>query len=369
MRYVNKPGYFLVEDTRQIVAYRDLLLPGAEDSTVSIETLNTIAGVTIHSHPRLLCLCHPVEPIPMHFQRVHIGDEVVHFWDNAKNHLMHTSDCPRAKAADVARAKQNRQTQPGVEWENGEKQFDANCDPFAEDDQEREIKEVSTNIETSETKFSDVSPQKRQPSIHAMGGRRKSTFEGIIRAWYEIGRKYAIQATVTANGDRIFPQDLMLRNLVWGMWRVMLNGKKDSLSFTIGGKRASKFAYVPTKQARTMRKVGEQRILVGRIAKFRENETDIDVALEGINDVWAIVVPREIWPSHTVNLTHHLSVFRGVFDTQRQLRSHISLHIFFNIRSGSLGTLWCPCPLRTGRDSFESHGSSHPAVLTLSLAL
>jgi hypothetical protein len=318
--YHSKPGYFLVEETNKIVAYQTLLTVNTEDSAIPIETIKLIANGNLK--PRLYCLCHSIEPIPMHFQRVRMGDKMVHFWDNAGNKLTHTSECPRAKSEDVQRSKQKRQTLPGVEWTtgaNGQIGVDVHIDPFAKDE-ETKIKKVSAQINTSEAESIDrESPQSQTSSSRSGGGRRRSKFEGLIRAWYEIGRAFAAKEAQTVDGKQIALQDLNLKNLIWGMWRVMLNDQPNNpFRFTISGKRAATFAYVPTKKAENFRRVGEQKILLGKVTRVQMQGQEIQLNLEGINSEWKIIAPRQEIPFDLIN---YLAVFRGIYEQEGHFRA------------------------------------------------
>ena len=92
-RHLQKLGVFRIEETGQEYAYDSIFEPGTE--VVDRATLDNIR-MSI-PHPHLTCLCHPVGPIAMHFQRHRIGDKTVRFWDNRNNELSHVAQCPRAR--------------------------------------------------------------------------------------------------------------------------------------------------------------------------------------------------------------------------------------------------------------------------------
>ncbi len=315
MAYQNKPGYFQVHESGRIIAYQDLALlnSATAEAVISTDQIKQIAnGCT---KPRLLCLCHPLEPIMMHFQRVRIGDVTARFWDNAANHLTHTVDCPRAKSSDVKQGRERRSTLPGVEWEmnaDGQVIVDVNMDPFAI---EEEATEISVDVKSCATQEQKQGGALRARNVIASrsssGTRRKSKYEGLIRVWYELGRMYAAKEAYTQDKQKIASKNLSLQNLLWGMWRVMLNTKPDDpFQFSVAGKKASLFAYIPSKQAEHKRRVGEQKIIVGRVKKAWLKNNEIHISLDGINTSWDVITSRSGFPS---NVVHRLAALRCEF--------------------------------------------------------
>lgn len=286
--HLQKLGYFRIEETGQEYAYDSIFEPGTE--IVDQATLDEIRmGI---QHPHLTCLCHPVGPIAMHFQRHRIGDKKVRFWDNRNNELSHVAKCPRARSEDVQASKERKQVASGERVylaADGYEHSDSNVgDLFAPEDEEDEVKQVSpVRVDTARSESSDASNQSESRTrIRVVRGKTK--FGGLIRNWYVMGYKWAVDYATTRDGVRIRAEDLSIQKVLWGMWTVLY------LKIVEGnGKSLEKVAFVPHPSRRDKRVSGEQKLILGIVGKVRSNDLGAEVMVHGIvGERWMVRIPK-----------------------------------------------------------------------------
>ncbi|MCF8568532.1 hypothetical protein LLE49_27825 [Alicyclobacillus tolerans] len=288
-RHDPKVGVFRIEETGQEYTYGSIFEPGTE--VVNQATLDEIRmGI---QHPHLMCLCHLVGPIAMHFQRHRIGDQMVRFWDNRNNELSHVADCPRARSEDVRASKERKQVASGEKIyiaADGYEHSDSNIgDIFApEDDDKEEMTRASpVRVDTAKgeepSDLNDSSGQRTR--VRVVRGNTK--FGGLIRNWYVMGYKWAADYAKTRDGVRISAENLSVQNVLWGMWTVLYMKLVEA-----NGKPLEKIAFVPHPSRRNKRVDGEHKLILGVVGKVREGTQGLDITVHGIGDRWMVRIPQ-----------------------------------------------------------------------------
>ena len=290
--HIQRLGSFRVEDTGCEYTYDSILTPGTE--VVDQAMVDQVRMEIVH--PRLTCLCHPVGPIAMHFQRRRKEDKIVRFWDNRNNDLVHVKDCPRARAEDVRESKQHKLAASGEKvylGKDGLEHSDSNVgDLFAddEDEEDRPRKSSPVRVDTAESEWDTDSTdgtEKRTGTIRV--GRGKTKFGGLIRNWYVIGYKWAADYAKTRDGAPIPLEDLSMQNVLWGMWTVLYKQLIEA-----NGEPLEKIAFVPHQSRRGKRRNNEHKLIFGVVGKIRETEDQraLEVNVHGIGDRWVVRIPR-----------------------------------------------------------------------------
>lgn len=164
----------------------------------------------------------------MHFQRHRVTDKFARFWDNANNLLKHTKDCPRYHAEDVVEARIRTIAASGVQREkseSGQDCVDIKVDIFGDEKEETiQEKPVSHSLEQDTQTTEENHIAGSSVSVRSSSNRIKAKFGGFMREWYILGYQYAAE-NAKRNGKTIHHEDLKMHDLLFGMWRVMLDGR------------------------------------------------------------------------------------------------------------------------------------------------
>ena len=289
-KHIQKVGCFKVDETGDIYEYATMLGSSGVGQLTDMKVREITHGQSVH----LSCLCNPVGPIAMHFQRHRITDKFARFWDNANNLLQHTKNCPRYHSEDVAEARARIIAASGVQRDkndSGQDCVDIKVDIFG-DGKEESIQErhvagtLEQDAQVPETNTIANSSVRVRSSINHV----KAKFGGFMREWYILGYKYATEI-VKRNGRAVRCEDLRIHDLLFGMWRVMLDGR-----ITISGKAISNYAFVPFQKMKWKYEKVDKSIVVGIVTWHEYGVEEDRLHVKGINDTWTISVPHEYVP-------------------------------------------------------------------------